>query len=487
MIEPLNDKEILQKIMNDRALRVSLCKKSHQWFFPIYFSNYIKYELAPFHKEFLALTEDETLKFCVVSAFRGSGKSTIFTTSFSLWAIFGVLKKRNVLIISQTQAQAKAHLKSIIDELQYNPILRNDLGPFSENNDQWNSSGIVFSNTGAKITAVSLEQSIRGIRFREHRPDLIINDDIEDENSVRTKESRDKTFNLLTGEIIPTGDLNTSVWIIGNLLHEDSVIARLEENMRGKENFKSLRIPIVDDKGNPMWPGKFTTKESIEKFRLSVPNPAMWMREYLLKIVRSDEKVIYPEWIKKWEQIPTKDRSDYRYTIISVDPAMSEKESGDFTAIITAHVFGYGDKIKIYILPVIFNEKFSSQAMIQKIKDIYKVYGKRDHTVVCIESVGFQELLVNQFENNFGEYVETVGVKVGGHDKRSRLVLASGSIEKGEVLFPPTNSNELIRQLLDFPIVKHDDLVDALSMLINHVNQDRGVEEGVGGCLLVIR
>lgn len=484
MMNPKNNDLLFKKIINDKALRVELCKSSHLWFFSVYFSSYIKYELAQFHRDFFSLTEDQNLRLAVISAFRGSGKSTILTTSHALWAVFGFTRKKNVLIISQTQPQAKLHLKTIIDELKLNPLLRNDL---QENCDECNATSITLRALGAKITCASLEQSMRGIRSREHRPDLIISDDIEDENSVKTKESRDKTFNLLTGEIIPAGDLDTSFWVIGNLLHEDSVISRLEERMKNKPGFHSMRIPITDDDDNPNWPGKFPTLDSIKEFKDSMPNPAMWSREYLLKIVRSEDKVIDPSWIKYYEKKPDRKNKDYRYTIISVDPAISQRETADFSAIVTGDVYGSGDNIKIYILPIIFNKRFSANEMIQKVKDIHKFHCRGGHTKVCIENVGFQGLLLNKFQNECNEYVEVVGVKTQGYDKRSRLMLASGSIERGEVLFPRQSSKDLIQQLVDFPIVKHDDLVDSLSMLINCVNENRGVSNNLEFGLITSR
>ena len=65
-------------------------------------------------------------------------------------------------------------------ELEDNDLLKNDLGPFQEESDEWGSISLVFSNMNARITVASSEQSIRGMRHGQHRPDLIIGDDVED-------------------------------------------------------------------------------------------------------------------------------------------------------------------------------------------------------------------------------------------------------------------------------------------------------------------
>src|SRR4029077_1827283 len=102
---------------------------------------------------------------------------------------------------------------------------------FQEENDEWGSVSLVFSKLNARITAASSEQSIRGLRHNQHRPDLIVGDDLEDMASVKTKEGRQKTYQWFTGEAIPAGDKNTRTIIVGNLLHEDSLLMHLKRNI----------------------------------------------------------------------------------------------------------------------------------------------------------------------------------------------------------------------------------------------------------------
>ena len=100
----------LEQLKKKRAVRKSLAKNSHFWFFSLYLGHYIKYPFAPFHSEMFSLTENTDLRVSVLVAFRGSGKSTLMTLSYPIWAIVGVQQKKFILILSQTQAQAKLHL-----------------------------------------------------------------------------------------------------------------------------------------------------------------------------------------------------------------------------------------------------------------------------------------------------------------------------------------------------------------------------------------
>ena len=159
--ETENLNEILQRMKKDRRFRTGLAAKSHFYFFHVYFSEYITCETAPFQKELLNLTE-QNYAMLVVLAFRGSAKSTICTLSLALWSILGIPQKKFVLIVCQTQTQARFHLQNLRREMEGNALLRDDLGPFTEHEEEWNSGSLVIPKFGARITAVSFEQSVRG-------------------------------------------------------------------------------------------------------------------------------------------------------------------------------------------------------------------------------------------------------------------------------------------------------------------------------------
>jgi len=57
-------------------------------------------------------------------------------------------------------------------------------------------------------------------------------------------------------------------------------------------------------------------------------------------------------------------------------------------------------------------------------------------------------------------------------DKRSRLAVISQFIQDGTILFPKQGAEELIQQLIGFGVEKNDDLVDALTLLVNKILED---------------
>ncbi|MEK7547045.1 MAG: hypothetical protein AAB536_02615 [Patescibacteria group bacterium] len=463
------DENVFERITKDRDLRRELGRQSHHLFFLMYFPHYIKYPVAEFHKDIFRITEDTTNNLSCIVAFRGSGKSTLVTFSYSLWSILGVQQKKFVLIICQTQAQAKQHMANLKDELEHNILLKSDMGPFREEagDGQWAISSLVFKNTGARVTIASIDQSIRGLRHHEHRPDLIILDDIEDSNSVKTYESRTKISDWFSREVVPLGDLGTRIILVGNLLHEDSLMMRLRKKIDDREIKGVYRwFPLLDENGVCLWSGKFDARQKIDDLRRSVCNDIAWQQEYLLRIVSDASRPIAPEWIQYYDQsIEELMRQDKHCRIFAaVDLAISEKETADCTAIVKAAVVGYGDNLHIYILPNPVNTRMSFPDAVDTMKAVISTLGSDGK--LFVETVGFQEAYFQQLVKDGYDKVE--GVKVLA-DKKTRLTMTGSLVQKGTVLFQRAGCEELIAQILGFGVERHDDLADAFSMLIQKV------------------
>lgn len=470
--------ELQRELFVNKKVRAELTTQSHQWFFSTYFYNHITHETADFQRQLFAISEDQNLPLAVIVAFRGSGKSTIMTLSYPIWAVLGKLQKKFVLIASQTQYQARVHLTNIKRELEGNELLANDLGPFVEQREEWGSTSLFIPKYNARITAISTEQSVRGIRHGQYRPDLIICDDVEDMNSVKTREGRNKTFDWFTGEIIPAGDTYTKRIVVGNLLHEDSLLMRLKERIESDEIDGIFRQwPIVKDNQN-LWPGKYPGEAALTALKRTVGNRIAWEREFMLRIVADEDQIIDPTWIKYYDELPPMtEQSQYINTFFGVDLAISEKTSADYTAVVPIHAFGYKPEDRSYYVdPHFINKRLSFMQAAEAIEQLYKGLGKgRERAArILVEDVGYQASMVEVLKD---QQLKVVGVKIKG-DKHTRLMAASMLFEQGKVFFPKgTVAKDIINQLLGFGVEKHDDLVDAITLALNYITTK--VEYGI--------
>lgn len=289
---------ILKKIKTSQTFRQQLAYSNHLWFFRIYLNHYLTYKMAGFHNDMFAITEDESWQMAAIMAFRGSGKSTIMNLSFALWAVLGRLQKKFVIIISDNKYQSCLQLDNIRQELINNDLLLKDFGPLLEQNNGHSSTRfLTLPKYGAKIMSITSHRSIRGLRNGPYRPDLIICDDIEDSSVSKNRCERERVYDWFMHEIIANIDTKTKVVVLGNLLHEKSLLIRLKENVRDKIIDGLFRsYPIIDKNNNILWPDKFKTKEDINKLQQTIFDEDIWRLEYLLQnyvdMVAMREKMI---------------------------------------------------------------------------------------------------------------------------------------------------------------------------------------------------
>lgn len=455
---------LVNKMMKDRLIRTSITKDSFLYFFHFYYAHYVKYETADFQKEIIHHLESSATENFYVVAFRGSGKSTMVTTAYPIWSILGKQQKKFCIIFCQTKAQAKQHMMNIRTEIEGNDQLKKDLGPVQEESDEWGSHSLVFKKHGARITVASSDQSIRGLRHNEHRPDLIICDDVEDVQSAKTREGREKTYNWLRGEVIPSGDRKTRLIIVGNLLHEDSLLMRIKEEIsKGKAKGVFKEYPLLDKNDMCLWQGKYKDEKDIEEEKLKVASDISWQREYLLRIIPTEDQVIYREWIQYYDDLPGTLHRAYRGTYAGVDLAISANDAADFTTVVSAHIYGRRDKIRIYVLPNPIAQKLNFPAQVDLMKTYKNTQMPKSTDLLFVESVAYQEALPQMLELHG---ISANAIKPKG-DKRTRLSLTSTSIKSGIIKFPRQGCEDLIQQLVGFGVEKHDDLADAFSLLIN--------------------
>ena len=99
-------------IINDPKVRREIAKRSHFGFFNIYLADYIKYGSSEFQREMFEISQKQSIKAAVITAFRGSAKSTIFSLSYPIWEMI-TGQKKFIVILSQNQSQCELNLANI--------------------------------------------------------------------------------------------------------------------------------------------------------------------------------------------------------------------------------------------------------------------------------------------------------------------------------------------------------------------------------------
>lgn len=452
----------VERAIDSHEMRRAIAK-DFRGFCLIYLSHYFYLEPATFHPQLLQELANEKNKRLEIIGFRGSAKSTFGSLALPLWA---ALEQPEcypfIILIADTSLQASINIANIKNELDQNQLIKQDYGAIKgefvedwtlESEEEWQSKNMLLSN-GVRILARSRGQKIRGLRHRQHRPKLVVIDDPEDLEWSRKKENRDKTERWLRGEVIPGLDpLDGRLILITNQLHTDAIAARIKRT--GK--FKVLEYPLLDEQGNCTWPALYRTQKDLDDKRDEVGLPA-WQREFLLRIVPEEGQEISEADIKYYDAPPKP--GTIGITGTGVDLAISEKETADYTAMVSGKVAWEENRPKIYIEPFPVNAHLDLTGTIEQQKAIKQVMG--GYHTFFVEDVGYQKAAIKEMQRNLLPVKPMPAI----HEKRARLKVAAVYIKNGTVLLPRHGCEDLLLQLTGFGIEEHDDLVDGLVYLI---------------------
>lgn len=151
---------------------------------------------------------------------RAGGKSSSVEMACSVIAYFGL--RRYGLYLSSVQQQADDHVSNVAGLLEM-------LGVDRSVNKYGHSRGWrvnrLRTDDGFTLDAIGLEAASRGVKLEENRPDLLVNDDLDDgEDSLETLAHKERA---LTRKILPTGTPDIAVVGVQNLPHPDGIFTKI--------------------------------------------------------------------------------------------------------------------------------------------------------------------------------------------------------------------------------------------------------------------
>jgi predicted phage terminase large subunit-like protein len=280
-----------------------------------------------------------------LAAPRGTAKSTAVTHAYTIGNV--LLGDRDfVLIISDTETQAAQFLGDIKAEFQENDALIKQFGIKPKFVKDTETDIIVDSMAGRfRIIAKGSEQKVRGLKWNNKRPNLIVIDDSENDESVMNPERREKFRNWFLNALLPCGGDHCIYRMVGTILHLDSMLFRLINDPSWRTDLWQAHNK---DFTELLWPEKFP-RERLERIRLgyeSQGNLEGYAQEYLNNPIMEGNT-----YFRKQDFIPMDDPDHEKHMIYisAADFAISEKEKADNTVIITA---GICDEGFLYIVDV---------------------------------------------------------------------------------------------------------------------------------------
>lgn len=409
---------------------------------------------------------------------RGGGKST--SAEMGVAAVAARQRRRYGLYICESQDQADDHVQNVASLLEspllgyYYPDVGSRMLTKYGQAKGWRRNRLRTAS-GFTLDALGLDTAARGVKLEQQRPDFMVFDDLDGEMDSSIQAER--KIKVLTRKLLPAGSGDLVVLAIQNLVHPDSIFARLAD---GRADFLVDRIvsgpiPALENltyerrgtrtvilTGDPTWRGqdRKQCQRYIDKFGVTafesecqhdVEAPPGGMFDHL-----EFQHCAYNE-------IPELIR-----VVVWVDPAVTHKDSSDSHGI---QADGLGVDGKIYRL---FSwEKRSNpedvirRAVLKAIELRAEAVGietdQGGDTWASVCKVVWNDLLVKDMLPKNMRPPEFRSAKAGSGQmpKTHRASLMLADYERGGIVHVLGTHGTLEKALRRFPRTKPFDLVDA--------------------------
>ncbi len=449
-----------------------------------------------------------------IAAPRGHAKSTLVSLAYALWCVCYETEPY-ILLVSDTAEQARDALKALKDELRGNARIESDFAHILEArrvSARWRRDDIVVGEM--RVTALGADQKVRGRKNASSRPTLIIADDLENDELVRSPDQRERRREWFTSALMKSGTPRTNAVVIGTVLHHEALLARLLDPARSPgwlvkrykavtgwadrgdlwEKWESVynhHSPWPDG-GELSGPGAARAFFAAHRDAMLTGARALWPEarpyEHLMELkVRegahsfatemqnepSDPatRLFRDEDIRFWDDARSSvhdfeglrvSLEGHTEVICACDPALGKPGRGrDDSAIVI--VLRESRTKHIYVIDADIRRRNPDET----IEAILAYDRVRRLNRVVVEATQFQEMLVTELEKRAqerGRYLRVKSVKPTT-DKHARIAAIQPQVCSGQVRFSQRHT-ALLEQLRQFPHGAHDDGLDALQMAV---------------------
>ena len=422
--------------------------------------NRIVGEVPAFQMKLFDLLDNlKKYKRLVLASPRGFLKSTTCSIFFPLHcALFR--KFHEILIVSNSEALAIQLLRQIRTNIESNELIRAVFGDMTS--DKWTETHMILKNK------VSIRGCGWGAQIRGFRPDLIIIDDMESDETVASEELRRKQKEWLNKAAINALSTDGCLLFIGTVISRLGLLYDYIHNppQNWKAIFNQAYIDGIQEPGRELWPEE--KPHSWLQQRRSEIGSWAFASEFLNDPMPSDGNRFNPQFFRYFEDRDLEGKQLGEY--VTIDPSFSDSSTADFGVVLNLL---HDDKDNCYT-DHIYRARATSGELIRYFKSMYRQRRNRIRAV-GVECNGpqraFYDRLVEEcnLEGLYPPFKELKGMIKGIKNKIDRVTFTvQPRIEAGKLYFR-REQMALIEELTLFPEVKHDDQCDALAYALDLV------------------
>lgn len=490
-----------------------------KFFMQEFFADYCQLPFSRMHEEFF---QDESDPYRrgrrdAIAAPRSHAKTTIKMRVKAVHSIvYGY--EHFILILGYSKDHAEAKVQEILTTLT-EPQIVSVYGDLTSKDKtlphpaRGGKCGFVTTN-GIRLLPRSREQEIRGLGHKEHRPTLIICDDVENLEEVQSPDIRFKVRDWFFKTVMKVGEINdsTNITLIGTCLHQESLLSELLlnpgwngrkyqaiERFSQREDLWEAWRKIFTNRSNPNRLQDAEVYYQANETEMLRGTKVLWPEgDSYLKLMKQmvsdgqasfysekqndpydpERQIFKMDEAKRFELIydghaPKEIRwldgsgkvipwSHIRKVIAFHDPAMGEepkkKNRNDFGAIVVVAV---DQEEYLYCLDAWIEREHHSK----QIEAALALHRRWNLDVLYLESNNFQGVLKTPYYTAQEKLPTKRLLRIlGVHQHRSKVERIQGLepfITHGDLLFSTALPKRLIDQMILFP-TGHDDGPDAL-------------------------
>lgn len=417
------------------------------------------------------------------------GKSTWWFTILPIWwAAYGY--SNFIAAFAHSGEQAKLHLMTFKVELESNLLLQQDFPDLCEpgrrkrGTVQGDSENIRISKSGFVFMAKGIDSQSLGMKIGSMRPDTLLLDDIEPDESNYSLYQMEGRLTTITDAVLPLNE-RARVALSGTVTMPGSITHQLIKHGAGEEDPDGDREWILDENfvvhhAKPILDNYDGTERSIW--------PENWSLEFLHSICHTRS------YKKNYENNPMAVDGDYwndedftygelpycSSTILSIDGAVTTKATSDYTGVA---VVGYQPARKER------SGKQPAQCVVKYARAV-KLKGDplRKYIMTLLES--FPEIRAILVETNQGgdmweDTLHGIPLKLypvhNEEKKESRAgrVLTQYQLVPTRVLHSERHP-ALEEQMVAFPNGANDDMVDAVgNAVLRYLRPEKRPKPGI--------
>jgi len=240
-------------------------------------------------------------------------------------------KLTGMVLVGKNETDACNLLSDLQAQLQFNDLYAHDFGD-QHNFGSW-EEGDFTTKGGIRFVALGRDQSPRGLRKNEKRPNLAVIDDIDDDEIVNNQRRVRKVVEKIFGALFFA--LQIKDWrmiVAGNRIHAQSILAHIVGDIKPgapkREGLWHSKIFAIDPKtGLPAWHQRYTLPDINSKMKAA--GSLMARREFFHE--NHVEGSVFKDAYIHWRKLPK--LSSYQLIIGYFDPSFENKPTSDFKAV----------------------------------------------------------------------------------------------------------------------------------------------------------